>query len=207
MKIYRLFLTVCTMAIAMNASAQSETTTQTTGKPLTENSASLSKGGDYDHRFHLMPEIKIGSTYGYAGFGANLVLEREFHKYLAWDLVSLDFSAPFDFNHGNIGLKTGLRAFTSRFWKEKVRGFMSVAAGWDCNIREHVEKDETKTWQDKDGNWQTGWTTFKNKGVSGLGVSVGIGLQIQKHVFIGYTMEYSTAAKFTSHYAKFGYRF
>lgn len=204
MKFSKLFLTACGMAIAMNLGAQSKTrinttTTETTmympDSTIVTTTKTVDKGG-YDMGYHLMPEIKIGSCYGYAGFGANLVLEHEFHKYLAWDIVSLDFSAPFDFSEGNIGLKTGLRGFTSRFWGDKVRGFMSLAAGYDCNIREHVDYDKT---EDK--------IHFKNKGVSGLGLSVGIGLQIQKHIFLGYTMEYSTAAKFTSHYGRVGYRF
>lgn len=192
----------------MNLGAQSKTkkktkinttTTETTmympDSTTVTTTKTIDKGG-YDRGYHLMPEIKIGSSYGYAGFGANLVLEHEFHKYLAWDIFSIDFSAPFDLSEGNFGLKTGLRAFTSRFWRDKARGFMSVATGWDCNIREHVERDKTG---DK--------IHIKNKAKSGLGVSVGLGLQIQKHFFIGYTMEYSTAAKFTSHYGKFGYRF
>ena len=201
MKFSKLFLTVCTMAIAMNLCAQNTTTTTATY------AESITNTDSYDKGYHLMPEIKLGSCYGYAGFGANLVLEHEFHKYLAWDIVSLDFSAPFDLSEGNFGLKTGIRGFTSRFWDNKARGFMSLAAGYDCNIRERKEIDETKTWQDKDGKLQTGWTYIKNKGFSGLGVSVGLGIQFKKHFFGGYTMEYSTAAKFTSHYAKFAYRF
>ena len=189
MKFSKLFLTAFGMVIALTLSAQPADITEK------QTVTTVDKGG-YDRGYHIMPEVKIGSCYGYAGFGANLVLEHEFHKYLAWDIVSLDFSAPFDFGEGNIGLKTGLRGFTSRFWGDKVRGFMSLAAGYDCNIREHVDYDKT---EDK--------IHFKNKGVSGLGLSVGIGLQIQKHIFLGYTMEYSTAAKFTSHYGKFGYRF
>ena len=189
MKFPKLFLTICAMATAINVGAQPDSTVITTTEGAT-------KSYSYDRGYHLMPEVKLGSCYGYAGFGVNLVLEHEFHKYLAWDIVSLDFSAPFDFNHGNIGLKTGLRAFTSRFWGDNARGFMSLAAGYDCNIREHMEFDKTEN-----------KIHIKNKGFSGLGLSVGLGLQFKKHFFLGYTMEYSTAAKFTSHYGRFGFRF
>lgn len=190
MKFSKLFLSVCAMAIAMNLCAQNTTTTTAT---YTE---SITKTDSYDKGYHLMPEIKLGSCYGYAGFGANLVLEHEFHKYLAWDIVSLDFSAPFDLSEGNFGLKTGIRGFTSRFWDNKARGFMSLAAGYDCNIRDRVEHDKT---EDK--------IHIKKKGNSGLGASVGIGIQYKKNIFIGYTMEYSTAAKFTAHFGKLSYRF
>ena len=188
MKFSKLFLTVCGVAIAMNMSAQSNTTT-TADKP---ESSLLSNNGDYDHGYHFMPEIKIGGCYGSGGFGANLVLEHEFHKYLAWDIVSIDFSAPFDFEFGNIGLKTGLRAFTRRFWGDKVRGYTSLALGWECTILDNRSLRKALD-----------LPTSKH----GLGVSWGIGLQIQKHIFAGYTLEYNTALKNTSHYAKFAYRF
>lgn len=190
MKYLKLFLTVSLMASAMSLSAQymPDSTVVTTTKTVDK--------GDYDKGYHLMPELKIGSCYGYVGFGANIVLEHEFHKYLAWDIASLDFSAPFDFSEGNFGLKTGVRAFTKRFWDGKARGYMSAAAGWDCNIRKHSELTEDKT-----------RIKIRNKGFNGLGVSWGLGLQFQKHFFVGYTFEYSTAKKFTSHYAKVAYRF
>ena len=186
MKLSKLFLTVCSMAIAMDLCAQNTTTTTATY------AESITKTDSYDKGYHLMPEIKIGSCYGDIGFGANLVLEHEFHKYLAWDIVSLDFSAPFSFDFGNIGLKTGLRGFTSRFWGDKVRGYSSLAIGWDCTILDNRSLRKA-----------LGLPTSKH----GLGVSWGIGLQIQKHFFVGYTLEYSTALKNTSHYAKFAYRF
>lgn len=205
MKITKVFLTVSAMAIAMNVGAQkmtktkvNKTTTETTmympDSTIVTSTKTIDKGS-YDMGYHLMPELKLGACNGSVGWGANLVLEREFHKYLAWDLVSLDFSAPFDFDFVNIGIKTGLRAFSPRFWGNKVRGFTSVGAGWDCMV---VAEPNLRSWRKA-----AGLSTSKH----GVGVSWGIGLQIQKHVFVGYTLEYSSAVKNTSHYGKFGYRF
>lgn len=197
---------------AMSASAQDETAQASAGLPDSPSTTAQTKapsGGDYDHGYHLMPEIKLGSCDGVFGFGANLVLEHEFHRYFAWDIVSLDLSAPYDFSEGNIGLKTGLRYFTPRFAGGKLRGFVSAAVGYDCCIRDVVDSfDPDRVWQSEiDGKWHQGWYNLKKSGVSGFGLSAGIGLQIRKHVFLGYTMEYSTAIKFTSHYGKIGYRF
>ena len=110
------------------------TKTATASKPAAKKSSS-SYSNDYDHGYHFMNELKIGSYYGIGGgFGDNLVLEHEFHKYLAWDIISFDYSMPFNAHFISIGLKTGLRAFTPRFWNGKARGFTSLAMGYDCGI-------------------------------------------------------------------------
>lgn len=210
MKYSKLFLTGCMVAFAMNASAQDETTTIET----VDSAAVIepSHKADYDHGYHIMPEIKLGICDGVFGYGANIVLEHEFHPYLAWDIVSLDVSAPYDFSEGNFGIKTGLRGFTPRFWNNKARGFLSVAAGYECCVTEVATWNPLKVWyrptsSPNAGERVTGGFDLNREAVHGLGVSVGIGLQIKKHIFVGYTLEYSTPTKNTSHYARFGYRF
>lgn len=204
MKLYKLFITGCLMAFAMSANAQSKkkvnTTTTETTTYMTDSTIVYVKEtadkGDYDMGYHLMPEVKFGSCYGVAGFGANVVLEREFHKYLAWDIFSVNFSAPFKFDAGNIGVKTGIRAFSPRFANDNLRGYTNLAIGYECNIY-----DELKEWRD-------GWfPVIKKEPHHGFGLTWGIGMQIKEHFFLGYDLEYGTAIKFTSHYGKFGYRF
>ena len=172
MKHIKFLLTGCLAALAMNAGAQTKTTTTTltTTTYLSDSTAVTTEKTvtkSYDMGYHLMPEVKLGSCYGFAGFGLNLVLEHEFSPYLAWDIASLDFAAPFNFNEGNFGLKTGIRGFTSRFSKDRMRGYMSLAAGYDCYIREEVEYTK------EDDKYH-----FKNKAHHGLGLSLGLGLQI-----------------------------
>ena len=73
---------------------------------------------------------------------------------------------------------------------------MSVAAGYNCGVY-----DEIKELRD-------GWfPIIKKEPHHGFGLTWGIGMQFMEHFFVGYTLEYSTAWKFTAHYGKFGYRF
>lgn len=230
MKYSKFFLAACLAAFALNASAQDETVETT--EPTASMSTKSASKGDYDHGYHLMPEIKLGGYNGVFGFGANLVLEHEFHRYFAWDIVSLDASAPYDFSEGCVGLKTGLRYFTPRFWGGKVRGFVGAAAGYQCCIKQVVDYyDPDEIWTSKTNGVTRGRFHLNRKPLSGLGVSASIGIQIKKHFFLGYTMEYTyisytpyvvgedegryTSIKelmpkvggFFSHFGKVGYRF
>lgn len=224
----RFFFTAC-MALVLSASAQDETVlTSEPTSTMTKTAAS----GDYDHGFRLMPEIKVGGYNGVFGFGANLVLEHEFHRYFAWDIVSLDTSAPYDFSEGCVGLKTGLRYFTPRFAKNKMRGYISAAVGYQCCIKEVVDYyDPDEIWISAISGVTRGRFHLNRKPLSGFGVSAGIGFQFKKHFFVGYTMEYSgisytpsvvgeeegkyTSIKeimpkiggFLSHFGRVGYRF
>ena len=168
MKYFKLFLTVCAMAVAISASAQSKTTaksktatstaktttaapakkaTTTTAKPAAAAPKAAAKpatttkttttakaaakpakettsyaASDFDTGVHFMMETKIGSYYGTGGIGENFVLEKQFHKYIAVDFFSVDFAMPFkikDYKCFNLGLKTGVRGFTPRFWGGK----------------------------------------------------------------------------------------
>ena len=206
MKYFKFLITGCLLALATSASAQikTTTTTSTTTTYLPDSTTVTNKKTTvkrYDKGYNLMPEVKLGSCYGVAGFGAGLVLEHELNPYLAWDIASAEFAIPFKFDAADFCLQTGLRGFTPRFWQDNVRGFLSVAAGYDCGYF-----DEITGYKDKD---IFGWAipVIEKKAHHGFGVSGGIGLQIKEHFFVGYTIEYSTAWKFTSHYGKFGYRF
>ena len=111
MNYIKLFVTVFAMALALNASAQSKTTaksktaapakttttaapkkttTTTTARTTSANdrpSATRSSNKGYDPDVHFMLETRIGS-----GLGENLVLEKEFHKYVAVDFFSLGYT-------------------------------------------------------------------------------------------------------------------
>ncbi len=196
MKYSKFFLAACLAAFALNASAQDETVE--TAEPTASMSTKSASKGDYDHGYHLMPEIKLGGYNGVFGFGANLVLEHEFHRYFAWDIVSLDFSAPFNFKEGSLSLKTGLRYFTPRFWSGKVRGFVGAAVGYQGHSKEvpnscEYKKEWTSYELNPDGTtyYNSYYIHSKRKIISGFGASVSIGIQIKKHFFLSYTLEYS----------------
>ena len=179
------------------------TTKTTTSKPAKSSSFS---SGDYDHGYHLMLETKIGSFYKTGGWGENIVLEHEFSKYLAWDIFSIDFSAPFNFDAVTIGLKTGIRGFSPYFYdKLKMRAYTSLALGYDCGLSKGVGGDWYYDETIDDVVFVPG--TSKWSAAHGFGLSWGIGVQMVDHVYIGYTLEYNTIWKSTSHFAKITWRF
>ena len=172
-----------------------KTATASASKPAKKASASFASK-DYDPGYHMMVEAKVGSFYGTGGFGANVALEHEFHKYLAWDLFSVDFSMPFNANFLSVGLKTGIRGFSPYFYdKLKMRAYSSLAVGYDCGITVDSGLRNLNEWA----------------GVSntshGFALSWGIGVQMINHLYVGYDLEYSTVWKSTAHYAKFAWRF
>ena len=259
MKYFKLFLTVCAMAVAISASAQSKTTaksktatstaktttaapakkaTTTTAKPAAAAPKAAAKpatttkttttakaaakpakettsyaASDFDTGVHFMMETKIGSYYGTGGIGENFVLEKQFHKYIAVDFFSVDFAMPFkikDYKCFNLGLKTGVRGFTPRFWGGKACGYASLALGYDCCLADGGAAADIARGiaagfgigLDDDDIGNPGWGASH-----GFALSWGAGLQFVDRVYVGYTMEYSTIFKYTSHYAKIGIRF
>jgi hypothetical protein len=141
-----------------------------------------------------MFETKIGGLYGTGGFGENIVLEREFHKYIAWDIFSFDFNLPFNTNFLTVGLKTGIRGYSPRFWEDRMRGYTSLAMGYDCLIYTGSLRDALK--------WEGA-----NTELHGFGLSWGIGVEIMDHFLVGYDLEYNSGVKSTAHFAKFTYKF
>jgi hypothetical protein len=196
-----------TTAKTATATANKPTTTTTkattasTSKPVSTKSSSsnfFSNAGDYDHGYHFLPEVKVGSFYGTGGWGVNLGLEHEFHKYFAWDIFSVDFGAPFNFDVCSVGLKTGIRAFSPYFCNDKLRIYSSLAIGYECGITKSV------TYYDP---WEDDWVSTGSSTSHGFALAWGIGTQIIKHLYIGYDLEYSTVWKSTAHFAKLGWRF
>jgi len=202
-----------TAAPAKKAAAATKPATTTAAKPATTTTrtASASKpaaskpaksssfsSGDYDPGYHFLTEVKIGGFYGTGGWGTNLGLEHEFHKYFAWDIFSVDFGAPFNFDVCAVGLKTGIRAFSPYFWDGKMRAYSSLAVGYECAISKSV------TYYDP---WEDDWVDTGATTSHGFALAWGIGTQIMKHFYIGYDLEYSTNFKTTAHFAKLGWRF
>ena len=78
MKYPKFLFLLCALMACMGASAQSEQAEKS-----------------FDPRCHFLLEAKVGRYhYNRGGFGMNFVVERELCKYLAWDIASVDFSAP-----------------------------------------------------------------------------------------------------------------
>ena len=190
-----------TTTAAKPAAKPATTTTRTASasKPAASKPAKSSSfsSGDYDPGYHFLTELKLGGFYGTGGWGTNLGLEHEFHKYFAWDIFSVDFSAPFNVDVCTVGLKTGIRGFSPYFWDGKMRAYTSLAVGYDCAIQKSVSYYDP--WEDE--MVDVGGTSH------GFALAWGIGTQIMKHFYIGYDLEYNTNFKTTAHFAKLGWRF
>lgn len=219
MKYFRIFITVLAMAVALGASAQSKTTSKTKSAPAktavkksttvkktsaapartatatkksattTKKTATVAKKQDYDSKVRVMFTTKIGSCYGHGGFGENITLEKKYCPYFAVDFFSIDYSAPFNFNYMNIGIKTGVRGFTPSFWNTSAgkicRGYSSLAVGYDCTLTKYASYVADH----------------------GFGLSWGAGLEFVEKANFGYALEYNTVMKSTSHYFTIGIKF
>lgn len=239
MNYVKLFVTVFTMAIAMNAGAQSKTTaksktvatpakttttaapakktatttTATTTKKTTSSSKSSSKSSktgnrDYDPGCHLLLETKFGKFYGpHVGLGENIVLEKEFHKYVAVDFFSIDYATNLDgCDWHAIGIKTGAKAFSPRWWGGRMRAYSSLALGYECGITSASRVAAADSW----GSWSSwsGTRTYNAKTIHAFALSWGLGISIVDHYNLGYALEYNSNGGWgTAHYFKFGYRF
>lgn len=188
--------TTTTATTATTASKPAASTTKTAkasaSKPAKKSSFLASNG--FTPSNHFMLETKIGGLYGTGGFGENFVFEREFHKYIAWDIVSLDFNMPFNTNFLTVGVKTGIRGYTPRWWDGKMRGYSNLAVGYDCVIYLGNTRDILK--------WEGAPTELH-----GFGLSWGIGVEIVDHFLVGYDLEYNSGIKSTAHFAKLTYKF
>ncbi len=219
MKYFRIFITVLAMAVALGASAQSKTTSKTKSAPAktavkksttvkktsaapartatatkksattTKKTATVAKKQDYDSSVRVMFTTKVGSCYGHGGFGENITLEKKYCPYFAVDFFSIDYSAPFNFNYMNIGIKTGVRGFTPSFWNTSAgkicRGYSSLAVGYDCTLTKYASYVADH----------------------GFGLSWGAGLEFVEKANFGYALEYNTVMKSTSHYFTIGIKF
>lgn len=219
MKYFRIFITMLAMAVALGASAQSKTTSKTKSAPAktavkksttvkktsaapartatatkksattTKKTATVAKKQDYDSNVRVMFTTKIGSCYGHGGFGENITLEKKYCPYFAVDFFSIDYSAPFNFNYMNIGIKTGVRGFTPSFWNTSAgkicRGYSSLAVGYDCTLTKYASYVADH----------------------GFGLSWGAGLEFVEKANFGYALEYNTVMKSTSHYFTIGIKF
>ena len=169
----KLFVTVFAMAIAMNAGAQSKTTaksksvTTTTAAPAKKKSSSVSNSG-YDPKLRVLLETRIGS-----GLGENIVLEKEYHKYVAVDFFSIGYtSGDWHFDSHKLSAKVGARGFSPSWWGDRMRAYTDLALGYDCFIVSPKG---------------FGTTTYH-----GFGLTWGIGVQMFKRFYFGYSLDYTT---------------
>lgn len=187
MKAIKFFVAAMAMAFAMNASAE-----------IFE-----------DNHFTVNANVGgIKGPFGYSeggfGLGAGFqtgVYEGEWVS-LTWDVLQFEWNAPFD-SPGDfdwLNFKTGIRAFSPSFAKDHLRVYTNFALGYTCVLL----KQYTLDWDDDDFELEA---DEDMKGHSAFGLTWGIGLQLNKKISLGYSLEYDTFTEFKKHFMTVGYTF
>jgi len=174
MKVIKIFSLAMAMAFAMNASAQ------------------VFSDGHFTANFNI-GGITGDGGFSKAAFGLGVGYQtKELYSCkwvsLAWDVLQIEWDAPFD-SPGDLdylSFKTGGRAFSPSFAKDKLRAYTNLDMGYTLGI------------------WSFGSETRTQ---SAFGLTWGIGLQYNKKVSLGYTLEYETNGETKSHFATLGYTF
>lgn len=210
------------------APVKKTTTTTRATTSSAKKSSSVSNSG-YDPRVHFMIETKLGS-----GFGGNFVLEKEFNKYVAVDFFSIGYTSDdWHVNNHRISVKVGARGYSPSWWGGRMRAYTDLALGYECNIfpggfygydydydlsdyagilsdygygeyASYLGDYSSYVGSSSSGVYETSTQTYH-----GFGLSWGVGIHMFKHFYIGYSLDFTTAAyaSYTTHFAKFGFRF
>lgn len=185
MKAIKFFVAAMAMAFAMNANA----------KIFEDN--------------HFMVNANVGGIkgplgYSEGGFGLGAGFQTTVYEgswaSLAWDVLQFEWNAPFD-SPGDIdwiNFKTGIRAFSPSFAKDHLRVYTNFDLGYTNVLIKEFDRDID------DGVLKI---EEEMKGHSAFGLAWGIGLQLNKKISLGYTLEYDTFTEFKKHFATIGYTF
>lgn len=170
---------------------------------------------------HVTANFNIGSVAESAGFGLGIGYQtKPFYTgdvvSLAWDVASFEWDAPFDSPKylDQLSLKTGIRAFSPTFCKDKLRVYTNLALGYTCTLLKGVDIDID--WDDFYKDLASGKDIDaddyisggdKMKGYSAFGLSWGIGIQYNEKISLGYTLQWESKFKAKNHVATISYTF
>lgn len=183
MKKYFLLASFCIAALAGNAQIVSSTsrniTTTTVEKPKPEKKtyfgidASVGKMSDGEG--------------GLGAFGLGLHWERHYNPYVAWDIVSFAWDAPFDSpgDLSRLSIKTGVRAFSPRFFRD-MRAYANLDLGYTTTTCKYYYG-----WYEDD--WEREW-------YHGFGLEFGFGLRLTNHVGVGYALNWDSESEIKGNY-------
>ena len=176
-----------------------------------------------DSKAHFTAEVRIGSVASTGGFGINFGGQKDIAALgsftLAWDFVNVEYAAPFNSpaDLDLLALKTGLRLFTPSFAKDKIRFYTNLAMGYSCVLSKGgfggIDEDDLDDLYDYYYNYYSRASSkdydFDDSMSAnhGFGLTFGIGLQYNKKVHVGYSLQYETAFKSKTHFATIGYTF
>ena len=137
-------------------------------------------------------DVKFGTIATCGAYGVGFHMERSYHPYISWDLVSVSWEAPFDSpaDLDRMSLRTGVRGFSPCFFRS-MRGYAHVDMGYTAIVAKCLDENFSMVHED----------------FHGFGLEVGAGLRLTDHIGLGYAFDWDSEAKYKGHYFHFGYLF
>lgn len=128
--------------------------------------------------------------YSQGAFGVGAHLEHHSNQYIAWDVVSVFWDAPFDSpsEFDRLSIKTGVRGFTPKFHRN-FRGFLNLDLGYSLNILRCYDYYEEYYVRHVDTS-------------HALGLEFSFGLRIADNFGLGYTLNWDSDTKLKGNYLR-----
>ena len=129
-------------------------------------------------------------------FGLGFHWERHYNPYLAWDVFSVMWDAPFDSpsDFDRLAFKTGIRAFTPKFFRN-MRGYANLDLGYSLNFLQSYVVSSYNIYEDG------------MEASHAFALEFGFGLRLTDHVGVGYALDWDSNTKSKGNYLRLSFLF
>ena len=129
-------------------------------------------------------------------FGLGIHWERHYNPYLAWDVFSAMWDAPFDSPSeiDRLAFKTGIRAFTPKFFRN-MRGYANLDLGYSLNFLQSYVVSSYNIYEDG------------MEASHAFALEFGFGLRLTDHVGVGYALDWDSDTKLKGNYLRLSFLF
>ena len=129
-------------------------------------------------------------------FGLGFHWERHYNPYLAWDVFSVMWDAPFDSpsDFDRLAFKTGIRAFTPKFFRN-MRGYANLDLGYSLNFLQSYVVSSYNIYEDG------------MEASHAFALEFGFGLRLTDHVGVGYALDWDSNTKYKGNYLRLSFLF
>lgn len=129
-------------------------------------------------------------------FGLGFHWERHYNPYLAWDVFSVMWDAPFDSpsDFDRLAFKTGVRAFTPKFFRN-MRGYANLDLGYSLNFLQSYVVSSYNIYEDG------------MEASHAFALEFGFGLRLTDHVGVGYALDWDSNTKYKGNYLRLSFLF
>lgn len=135
-------------------------------------------------------------------FGLGIHWERHYNPYLAWDVFSAMWDAPFDSpsDFDRLAFKTGIRAFTPKFFRN-MRGYANLDLGYSLNLLQTYSVNYNSYYDYYDIEEED------MEAFHGFALEFGFGLRLTDHVGVGYALDWDSNTKYKGNYLRLSFLF